>query len=196
LRFCPWHPKLLSEELLCSMFGCPWCRVNSILGTIGIAFTRRLQALEELIPRIDSANINPDFDPQRYAQQARKASVERASLAVAVRRSEAEIEQLKTHNEQLTTERDAFQKEGERLRVGRDRQLKARCFWLSEKLCKFWEGWEQEEDRQGREMVEQYEQEFSGEVTDVINTLKDRGVEFPRTWALRVSSKPTGHTAS
>jgi len=29
LRFCPWHPKLLSEDLLSSMFGCPWCRVNS-----------------------------------------------------------------------------------------------------------------------------------------------------------------------
>jgi hypothetical protein len=29
LRFCPWHSKLLPENLLSSMFGCPWCRVNS-----------------------------------------------------------------------------------------------------------------------------------------------------------------------
>ena len=88
----------------------------------------RLKRLDKLIDRANSLEINPDFDSKSIAQEAgESAAAARLRLATATEQSTAEIEQV-------AAQRNEFRKESEQTKAERDNQLRARCFYLSERL--------------------------------------------------------------
>lgn len=83
--------------------------------------------------------------------------------------------------EQLRTERDAFRKESEEAKAERDDQLRARCFDLSDQLLEFLEDIKLEYPQHyHNETMPRYEQRLVGNVTKIIQALKQRGWWHPR----------------
>jgi hypothetical protein len=99
--------------------------------------TPRLQRLNELILRANTLEINPDFDPQRFAQSPEDSAAARLRLeAVAEQRNE-ENEKLKADIAQLVVERDALELESRTSKAELDGQIRGRCIELTDELDDF-----------------------------------------------------------
>jgi hypothetical protein len=99
--------------------------------------TPRLQRLNELILRANTLEINPDFEPQRFAQSAEESAAARLRLeAVAEQRNE-ENEKLKADIAHLAVERDALEQESRTFTAELDGQIRGRCIELTDELDGF-----------------------------------------------------------
>lgn len=82
--------------------------------------------------------------------------------------------------EQLRTQRDQYRKVSEQAQAERDDQLKARCFDLSDQLLEFLEDLKREYPQTyHNETMPRYEQRLVGNVTRIIQALKQRGWWHP-----------------
>jgi hypothetical protein len=99
--------------------------------------TPRLQRLNELILRANTLEINPDFEPQRFAQSAEESAAARLRLeAVAEQRNE-ENEKLKADIAHLAVERDALEQDSRTFTAELDGQIRGRCIELTDELDGF-----------------------------------------------------------
>lgn len=138
---------------------------NLYLGRDTYSVAVRLWRLDQLIVRANSLEINPEFDPERFAREVPKSTVERISLTDAVGQTKAENEELRADNERLTAERNEFEKESSRLRGERDGQIKGRCIELTDDLfalLKETKGWDSEETMR----------EYGGRLRDKVDRLR------------------------
>jgi hypothetical protein len=134
--------------------------------------TPRLQRLNELILRASTLEIDPDFDPQRFAQSAEESDAARLRLEAVVEQRNEENERLRAVNERLATDRDAFREESERLGAERDGQLSERCWELSRGLFRFHDEGDQHDPE---EVMREYERRFKRRVDRVRVHLKQIG---------------------
>ncbi len=82
--------------------------------------------------------------------------------------------------EQLRTEREVFRIESEQAKAERDDQLRARCFDLSDQLLEFLDDLRREYPQNyHNETMPRYEQRLVGNVTRIIQALKQRGWWHP-----------------
>lgn len=87
--------------------------------------------------RANSLEINPEFDPQSVAQEARESTATQIRLAETLEQSTVENKNLRADNEQLAAERDEYQSKSRRLENARNAQLRGRCLEVSRDLFKF-----------------------------------------------------------
>ncbi len=82
--------------------------------------------------------------------------------------------------EHLRTERDANRTESEQAKAERDDQLRARCFDLSDQLLEFLDDMRQKHPQDyHNETMPRYEQRLVGNVTRIVQALKQRGWWHP-----------------
>jgi hypothetical protein len=131
--------------------------------------TPRLQRLHELILRANTLEIDPDFDPQRFAQSAEESTAARLRLEAVVEQRNEENEKLKADTEQLTVKSDALEQERREIRADRDGQVSERCSELSRELDRFLKERKQQDHD---ETMRQYDERFKRRVAHVRHHLE------------------------
>ena len=99
--------------------------------------TPRLQRLNELILRANTLEINPDFDPQSFAQSAEESAAARLRLEAVAKQRNEENEKLKADIAHLAVERDALEQESRTFKAELDGQIRGRCIELTDELDGF-----------------------------------------------------------